>query len=124
MGLIIKGVVLLGTKKTYKKVEALFDTGANLNCIGWRFRDDSPLDDLGVSSFCEEIDILTPTGHAVRGRIIILKELKIGEKIVKNPKFCLFEMVHTFSKYDLIIGAELMQELGASLKPTTHELIL
>ena len=55
---------------------------------------------------------------------IVGKELKIGEKIVKNPKFCLFQMVHMFGRYDLIIGAELMQELGISLKPITHELIL
>lgn len=124
MGLIIKEVVLLGTKNTYKKVEALFDTGATLNCIGWKFRDDSSLDNIGVNYFGEERDIITPTGHAVKGRMVTLKELKIGEKIVENPKFYLFEMVHMFDKYDLIIGVELMQELGISLKPVTHELVL
>src|SRR3990167_5314733 len=120
MGLIIKKVVLLGTKNIYKEVDALFDTGASLNCIGWKFRDSSSLDNVGISSFGEKKDILTPTGHAVEGIIINLKELKIGEKIVKNPKFCLFQMVHMFGRYDLIIGAELMQELGISLKPITH----
>ena len=50
MGLIIKEVGILGSKNRYKKLKALFDTGATRNYISKKFSDEETIDDVGIKN--------------------------------------------------------------------------
>lgn len=120
MGKIFKEIVVLGTNGTYKKLKALFDTGAYYNYISKEFRDKSSVYGLGIVEFREEMPIVFPNGFYIDGRMIKLKTLKIGDDVtVKEPQFCLFDMRF---ECDVIIGAKLMQELKMVLKPSIKEI--
>lgn len=114
MGKIYQEVGLLGANNKYKKLEALFDTGAYHNYIAEEFKDETTIHDLGIVEFGEEQPIIFPSGLDITGRNIKLKLMKINNTIiVNNPKFCLFDM----KRCDIIIGARLMQQLNITLNP-------
>lgn len=119
MGKIYKEIGLLGAKNKFIKIKALFDTGAEHNYIARVFKDKGSIYDLGILEFMEKRPVVFPNGTDIEGRMIKLKLLKIeGIMPISEPKFCLFDM----TMCDVIIGAELMQELNMVLHPTSHEI--
>ncbi len=124
MGLIIKEVGILGSKNKYKKLKALFDTGATRNYISEEFIDEYSsdkytIDDIGIVEYHGSDFVIFPDGVKKDGLIVSLKLLKIDNKYpIEKPKFFLFNM----KMYDIIIGAELMQELKIVLNPSIHEI--
>jgi len=118
MGKIFKQIGLQGTTNEYKKLIALFDTGAGSNFIGEEFADGSSIYDLGILEYGEEKDVILPDGSPITCKKIKLKLLKIdkAEPIMK-PEFLLFDM----KKYEIIIGAKLMQQLRMTLKPSIKD---
>ncbi len=121
MGKIIREIGILGANNKYARLRALFDTGAYYNYIAEEFRDGSSIYDLGIVEFKEPLPVIFPNGSDVCGRMIILKLLKIDKKIepIKKPQFCLFDMK---AEFDIIIGAELMQQLKMVLNPSIKEI--
>ncbi len=119
MGLIIKEVGILGSKNRYKKLKALFDTGATRNYISESFNDKETIDDIGIVSYHGQDFVIFPDGFKKEGEIISLKLLKInGVEPIKQPKFFLLDM----KMYDIIIGAKLMQQLRMVLNPSIKEI--
>jgi len=119
MGMIFKEIEISGLNVKDKKLTALFDTGTKINHISNRFKDNSSSIDLGIVEYGEKQKIFPPNLEEIKGRMIKLELLKIkGTKPIPKPKFCLWNM----KMYDMIIGAELMQELGMVLKPSIKEI--
>ena len=118
MGLIIKEIGLLGSKNSYKKLKALFDTGATRNYISKEFSNKETIDDIGVVTFRDKGPVIFPDGNEKEGEIINLKLLKIDGVPIENPEFFLFDM----KMYDVIIGAKLMQELKIILNPSIKQI--
>jgi len=118
MGLIIKEVGLLGSKNKYKKLKALFDTGATRNYISKNFSDNTTIDDLGVVEYHGQDFVIFPDGFSKNGSIINLKLLKIENVPIEEPEFFLMDM----KIYDVIIGAKLMQKINLILNPSVKEL--
>ncbi len=119
MGLIIREVGLLGSKNKYKKLKALFDTGATRNYISEEFLDKDTIDDIGIVEYKGKEFVTFPNGFEKEGSIINLKLLKIDNKHpVEKPEFFLLDM----KMYDVIIGAKLMQKLGLILNPSIKEI--
>lgn len=119
MGRIFKEVGVLGSANRYKRLKALFDTGAGDNYIGEEFDDGSSVYDLGVLEYGEEKPIILPDGSEIIGKKIKLKLLKIdGTEPITEPEFYLFDM----KRCEVIIGAKLMQELKMVLNPSIKEI--
>jgi len=119
MGLIVREVGLLGSKNRYKKLRALFDTGATRNYISEEFLDKDTIDDIGIVNFHGKDFVTFPDGVEKWGSIISLKLLKIDNKYpIVNPEFFLLDM----KMYDIIIGAKLMQQMRMILNPSIKEI--
>jgi len=120
MGMILKEVKISGLNEEDKKLTALFDTGTRINHISSKFKDDSLAMDLGIVVYGRKQKIHLPNlKEEINGRMIKLKSLKIeGTEPISEPKFCLWDM----KLYDMIIGAELMQQLGMVLTPSVKQI--
>ena len=119
MGRIFKQISLQGTTNKYKKLVALFDTGAGHNYIGEEFNDGSSIYDLGILEYGKEKDVVLPDGSTIICKKIKLKLLKIDKvEPIIEPEFFLFDM----KKCEVIIGAELMQQLRMVLKSSIKEI--
>ena len=118
MGLIIKEVGLLGSNNKFKRLKALFDTGATRNYICKKFSDDKTIDDIGIVEYLGKGYVWFPNGENEEGSTIKLKLLKIENISIEEPEFFLFDM----KEYDIIIGAKLMQEMGMILNPYIKEI--
>ncbi len=118
MGLIIKEVGLLGSKNQYKRLMALFDTGATHNYISKNFSNDETIDDIGIIEYLDKKPIFFPTGDKIEDcNIINIKLLKIDNVSIEQPEFFLLDMM-----YDVVIGAKLMQKLKIVLNPSIKEI--
>lgn len=119
MGRIFKQIGLQGTTDEYKKLVALFDTGAGDNYIGEEFNDGSSIYDLGILEYGEEKEVILPDGSPIICKKIKLKLLKIDKaEPIMEPEFFLFDM----KKCEVIIGAKLMQQLRMILKPSLKKI--
>ena len=117
MGKIFKEVIIFGSK-SHKKLLALFDTGATYNYIGYTFRDNSSIYDLGIIEYKEPLLVIFANNTESEGQMIKLKSLHITkDKVINEPTFCLFDL----KLCDIIIGAKLMQELKIALNPSIKE---
>ncbi len=123
MGRIFKEIGLLGSTNQYKKLRALFDTGATYNYISEKFSTDETIDDIGIMEYLGREPVFFPTGDKVDNlQIIKLKLLKIEGVPIEQPEFRILNMKPYDETYDVIIGAKLMQQLNIVLKPVSHEI--
>ena len=118
MGLIIKEIGILGSKNKFKRLKALFDTGATRNYISNHFSDNESVDDIGIIEYKGKDFVIFPDGFEKMGSIISFKLLKVENIPLENPEFFLLDM----KMYDVIIGALLMQEMGIILNPYIKEI--
>ena len=119
MGRIFQEIGLVGSQNKYMKLKALFDTGAIHNYISKEFKDQSTIDDIGIIEYHGTKDVIFADGSPKECSIVYLKLLNIGNILVEQPKFHLFDM----KMCDVIIGAKLMQKLNITLNPSSKDII-
>lgn len=110
MGKIKKQIEIVGLRKS-KKLEALFDSGADVNYVRKEFSDGDSIDNLGFIRYHQYIPIKMGDSRFKRGEIIAFPKLVIDENsIEKLDMTVLASMPH-----DVVIGHYLMQRLGIIL---------
>lgn len=110
MGFIKEEIEIIGTRKS-KKISALFDSGAYRNYIKLKLEDGDSAEDIGFHIFEGSHRAILANGHIAEGDRVRFKEIWIKERRVKEPRFVIMENLIE----DIVIGAELMQNLGITL---------
>lgn len=106
MGYIRQEIEIVGDRKA-KKVEALFDTGAFRNYVKRVFFDQDSLDEIGFRVYAVPDYAILANGTSVPGERVSFNEIRIEGVVSKNATFLMVDSLWE----DVIIGAELMQEL-------------
>lgn len=117
MGTIREVIEIIGTRKS-KKISALFDSGAYRNYIKMELEDGDRAEDIGFHIFEGTHRAILANGDIAVGERVRFKEISIKERSVKEPSFVIMESLIE----DIIIGVELMQELGITLDPPNEKI--
>ena len=110
MGCIREQIVIVGMRKNIK-VLALFDSGAYRNYIKRELDDGESPDDIGFHIYEGKHDAIMANGEIAAGERVRFKGVHVKGCNVNEPSFVILDQL---SEY-VIIGAELMQELGITL---------
>jgi hypothetical protein len=117
MGFIQKEVEIIGSRKS-KVVVALFDSGAFRNYIRRTLYDGDTPDDIGFHVFEGTRDMIFANGQYLTGDCVRFKEIHIKKLSLQEPSFTIVDDLTS----DVIIGAEIMQQLGIILDPKKENL--
>ena len=119
MGIIRDKIEIIGTRKN-KRILALFDSGAYRNYIKMELEDGDKADDIGFHIFEGTHEAILANGDIAVGERVRFKEIHIKESSLKEPSFVIMEnLVH-----DVIIGLEVMQELGITLDTPNGRIVI
>ena len=119
MGFIQKKVEIIGSRKN-KKVLALFDSGAFKNYIRKTLYDGDTPDDIGFHVFEGTRDVILANGQCLTGDWVKFKGIRIKKLSLQEPSFIIMDNL----TWDVIIGAEIMQQLGIILDPKKEKVVI
>jgi len=117
MGTIREVIEIIGTRKS-KKLLALFDSGADRNYIRTELEDGDRAEHIGFHIFEGTHRAILANGDIATGERVRFKEIRIKERSSKEPSFVIMENLIE----DIIIGVELMQQLGITLDPPNERI--
>ena len=120
MGSIWRDIKVTGTRKS-KLIQALFDSGSYSNFIrSESVYDGETPDDIGFHIFEGTKEAILADGRTTPADMIRFREIDIeGMKIIE-PRFLVMKNL----SWDVIIGTELMQQLGIILDMHSDKILL
>lgn len=116
--MIRHNIIIQGINKT-KKLNALFDSGANYNYIKRKFSDGDDVNNIGFHVFEGQCKARLATESTVDGQRVRFKQIKIDKCQEEEP---LFVIIDSLSE-DVIIGAYQMQKFGIVLDLTNERIL-
>jgi len=117
MGKIKKEIEIVGSKRS-KKIEALFDSGANVNVVRSIFSDGVSAEDLGFTKYRSPGKIRLGDNRLKKTEFIEFPKLIIDNVSVEKPEMAVMKGLPC----DVIIGAYLMQRVGINLNLTEEQI--
>jgi len=111
MGLIYEEIKLVGTIKS-KSINALFDSGSDINAIRRKFSDDETIESIGFHTYRKKIYEIEFGDNSRKSRDgVVFNNIVFKSQSLKNPIFVVIDE----AREDMILGAPFMQDMGLML---------